>query len=103
MKTMAECETSKSTLDMCKLLQVATPSIAHFEPRAPAGRGSLIMLFALPYAVHRMCQYSVCTNAPKAFIMPPLRPHIEQPDFTEADKEWIDKIDRTQLSWDDWD
>lgn len=26
----------------------------------------------------------------------------ESPDFTEADKEWIEKIDRTQLSWDNW-
>jgi hypothetical protein len=30
-------------------------------------------------------------------------PSIEEcADFTEADKEWIDKVDRTQLSWDEW-
>ena len=29
-------------------------------------------------------------------------PEPEAPDFTEADKEWIDKIDRTRLSWDNW-
>lgn len=38
-------------------------------------------------------------------IYPPLRPSppaAEDPDFTEADKEWIGKIDRTQLTWDEW-
>lgn len=32
----------------------------------------------------------------------PALPTKEAPDFTEADKDWIAKIDRTQLSWDEW-
>jgi hypothetical protein len=32
-------------------------------------------------------------------VAPPIE---EAPDFTNADKEWIDRIDSSQLSWEDW-